>query len=124
MSATRCANRLYGTGYPVTGVRCARIATGDDGLCNVCRAARKRGEQRSREASERTKASVDMMVRNMGFAKACNAFLDHGDKDRLVADIRSVQDGYMEKQPAQSAAGAGRADGLPLDGAAIVEVSE
>ena len=52
MNDTRCSNERSMSGR-WSLVRCSRRATGDDGLCNVCRAAKKRGEKQSQEAQER-----------------------------------------------------------------------
>lgn len=48
------------------GMRCTRDATEADGLCNVCRAAKRRGErasQRAREESQRQIAAMNEQYR-------------------------------------------------------------
>lgn len=44
-----------------SGMRCWREASGDsDGLCNVCRAAKRRGERNSRRAQEERQRVTDL----------------------------------------------------------------
>lgn len=52
---TRCKNRPG-----KSGMQCWRESTGDDGLCNVCRAAKRNGERQSQRALEERQRQTDL----------------------------------------------------------------
>ncbi len=94
MSETTQCRNWTGTGR--FDARCYRDATGDDGLCNICRAAIKRGEERTRKSMERheakRKARADRKRRERAVLSAAKKWRKHPTESNAEALVAAVDE--------------------------------
>ena len=85
----RCQNFLTSPGF-TSSIQCNRVATGDDGLCNVCRAAilrGKRAQARNDEARRKRDAASAARRRQEYADRTVGEWLRQNDPEKYQAII-------------------------------------